>query len=141
VILIEVAVPNSHADDVEKAIDQCCAETGDRLLGRRNYSEVNELFLVVQLLHDVHLSKHVPILSQALQQMLIHSFVFTQGTVVKVSSPDVLSRIYSFPLSSGDSWVPSAHDRHTVYLNIHRPMLNAVQAEWLHLQETHWSFL
>ena len=141
VIMIEVAVPTSHADDVEKAIDQCCAETGDTLLGRRYYSEVNELFLVVQLLHDVHLSKHIPILSHALQHMLIHSFVLTQGTVVKVSSPDILNCICNFPLSSGDSWVPSAHDLHTVYLNIHRPTLNASQSAWLHLQETSWSFL
>ncbi len=140
-ILIEVAVPSSHADDVEKVIHHCCAETGDTLLGRRDYPDVNELLLVVQLLHDVHISKHVPVLSQALQHLLIHSFVFTQGVVVKVSSSDILTSMYEFPLSSGDSWVPSAHNPHTVYLSIHRPTLSAKQIAWLHCQEVDWSFL
>lgn len=141
-ILIEIAVPSAYASDVEKVIDQCCAETGDRLLGRRDYPEVEQLFLVVQLRHDIHLSKHVPILSQALQHSMISSFEFTQGNVVKVSSPTIFDHICNFPLSLGDSWVPAAHNLHTIYLNIHRSFLSAAQATWLHLHEdVTWSYL
>jgi len=141
-ILIEVVVPGSLAHQVEPAIEQCCAESGDRLLGRREYQEVNELFLVVQLLQDAHQSKHVPILGQALQNSMISSFNFVQGSLVAVSSPDILEQIHSFPLSLGDSWVPSARDPNCIYLCLHRPLLTHAQAAWFLLhEETTWNYV
>lgn len=140
-ILVEVTVPDAHAEEVEQVIGQCCQHTGDRLLGRRHYPDVGELFLVVQLLGEEHVSEHLPVLRQALQQKLISCFTCTQASLVKVSSPSIFSSIEHFPLALGDSWVPSAHASDTAYLVLHRFLLSAAQAAWVHLHRVEWSYL
>ena len=140
-ILVEVTVPDAHAEEVQQVIEQCCQQTGDTLLGRRHYPDIGELFLVVQLRGEEQVSEHLPVLRQALQQKLILCFTCTQATLVKVTSSHIFSSIESFPLSVGDSWVPSAQEPDTVYLAINRLMLTPSQAAWLHLYEVEWSYV
>ena len=140
-IIVEVTVPGSHAADVVQVMEQCCQETGDRLIGRRHYPEIDEIFLVVQLLDEEHISEHLPVLRHALHQKLISCFTCTQATLVKVSSPSIASSIESFPLALGDSWVPSAHASDTAYLVLHRFLLSAAQAAWVHLHEVEWTYV
>jgi len=129
-IMIEVTVPFSQAKQVEPFLAQCCEEAGDMLLGRREYPEAEQVLLVVRLMSDSHFSKHVPVLGQALQQRAITSFIFAQGNLVKLSSPDILEQMLSFPLEFGDSWVPVINDTHSVYLCIQRSSLTSKQLKW-----------
>ncbi|HTK09561.1 MAG TPA: hypothetical protein VL485_20495 [Ktedonobacteraceae bacterium] len=141
-ICIEVAVSRDKAQDVAPVLMQCCAQTGDRLLGGRVDTETEEVVFLVQLTQDPHLSAHLPVLSGALQQGLIVAFQFAQGSVLKLTAPHVDEHVHQFPLSFGDSWVPGLQNVEDIYLCIARPLLTARQAAWLHLQENmHWEYV
>ena len=129
-VLIEVTVPGACAQEIEPALIKCCAGTGDVFLGRQYYEEIDQWLYVVYLLHIIHLSTHVSMLSQALQHQTIMSFECVQGNLVRASAPDILAQMYTFPLSGGDSWIPAWHDPQSIFLYCDRPLLTKEQAVW-----------
>ena len=141
-ILIEITIPGCYVTQVEPTLIQCCIETGDEFLGREYFQEIDEWLFVVHLLEDFNLSKHVPILSQALEQKAIASFEFVQGNLVHLSSQDILEQMHSFPLSLGDSWIPALNDVQSVFLCCHRRVLTPKQISWLvEHHEIRWHYV
>ena len=80
-ISIEVVVPRSTVDAVYPVLVQCCAEAGDVLLGRRNDPQTGEVLGTVHLTDDSHVSKHLPILTQALEQKTLLAHQVTWSTI------------------------------------------------------------
>ena len=141
-ISIEVVVPSSTVDAVYPVLAQCCAEAGDVLLGCRDYPPTGEMLGVVHLTDDSHVSKHLPILTQALEQKALLSFQFVQGCLVKVTAPGIWEQMANFPFALGDVFIPSPNHERSVYLCLHRRLLTAQQSAWLlaHHEAT-WSYL
>ena len=141
-ISIEVVIPRSTVDAVYPVLTQCCAQASDVLLGHRNDPYTGEVLAVVNLTDDSHLSKHLPILTQALEQNAILSFQFVQGCLIKVVAPGIEEQMAEFPFSLGDIWIPSLQDIQGVYLCLHRRLLTPQQSAWLlERSEVTWSYL
>ena len=141
-ISIEVVMPGSAVDAVYPVLSQCCAQGGDVLLGRREDSPTGEVLAVVRLTDDTHVSNHLPILVQALEQRALLSFQFVQGCLVKLAAPGIGEYMTHFPFSLGDVWIPALNDERSVYLCLHRHLLTAQQAAWLLAHpEVTWSYL
>lgn len=141
-ISIEVVVPSSTVDAVYPILSECCAEVGDVLLGHKDYSQTGEMLGVVHLTDDSHASKHLTILTQALEQGAILSFQFVQGCLVKLAAPDIQEQMANFPFSLGDVWIPALNDEQSLYLCLHRQMLTAQQSAWLLARpELTWSYM
>ena len=139
---IEVIVPLAHVREVEPFLKQCCAEVGDKLLGRRAYSEDNEVLFVVQLMHDVNSSKHLEILHTALQQNSISAFRFARGSILEFAAPVLEKQIHDFPLTLGDVLIPAIDSSQHMYLLTHKRLLTATQAAWvLNHQDISWRYL
>lgn len=141
-LLIEVVVPLSLACTVEATFVHCCAMTGDEVLGRKEYSEISEMLLVVRLVEEGNYSLHIPTLSKALHQQAISSFQFVESHVVKLSSETILAQMHSFPLAMGDSWIPSANTMDTVYLCMPRLFLTSDQTSWfIQHEDVKWDYM
>lgn len=141
-ISIEVVIPRSTVDAVYPVLAQCCAEAGDMLLGRREYSPTDEVLGVVHLTDDSHVSKHLPILTQALEQKALLSFQFVQGCLVEVAATGIGEQMANFPFALGDVLIPSINDELSAYLCLHRRLLTAQQSAWLLAhREVRWSYL
>jgi hypothetical protein len=141
-ISIEVVMPRSTVDAVYAVLSQCCAQVGDVLLGRRDDSPTGEVLGVVHLTDDTHVSKHLPILTQALEQKALLSFQFVQGCLVKLAAPGIGEQMAHFPFSRGDVWIPALNGERSVYLCLHRQLLTAQQSAWLLARpEVTWIYL
>jgi hypothetical protein len=140
-ITIEVVIPRSRVDAVYAQLIQCCAEIGDVLLGQRADPQTGEVLGAVQLTEDSHVSKHLPILTQALEQNALLSFQFVQGCLVKVTAPAIREQMARFPFAFGDTWVSSLNDERSVYLCLHRRLLTPEQSAWLLLHQLAWNYL
>ncbi len=142
VIHIEVTVPLAYVHEVEPFLKQCCAEVGDKLLGRRAYPESDEVLFVVQLTHDANSSKHIAVLQSALQQNIVSSFQFARGSIIELASPLIIEQMRDFPLLFGDVWIPSLGDPQCVYFLTHKQLMTATQAAWvLNHPEIKWRYL
>src|SRR5436309_15759655 len=84
-ILIEIVCTVSKAEAVRTLIEESCQVTGDLLIGRCVYEQINEVLLIVQLVHATSVRKFVTTLSQQLQQEVILSFQLVSGDLVKMS--------------------------------------------------------
>jgi hypothetical protein len=140
-ISIEVVIPRSTVDAVYPLLVQCCAEAGDVLLGRRDDPQTGEVLGTVHLTDDSHVSKHLPILRQALEQKALLSFQFVQGCLVKVTAPGIGEQMANFPFALGDTWICSLNDERSVYLCLHRRLVTAQQSAWLLAHQVTWSYL
>ncbi len=140
-ISIEVVIPRSTVDTVYPVLVQCCTEVGDVLLGRRDDPQTEEVLGVVHLTDDSHVSKHLPILTQALEQKALLSFQFVQGCLVKVAAPGIGEQMANFPFALGDTWISSLNDVRSAYLCLHRRLLTARQSAWLLSHQVTWSYL
>ncbi len=143
-VLIEIVCALAQAEAVQTLIEESCQATGDLLIGRCVYEQVNEVLLIVQLLGATSVSKYVTILGQELQQEVILSFQLVSGDLVKISfnpSVDVREQMRHFPLHPGESWYPALHDPHQAYVCIRRPLMGAKQAAWLLKHEVEWEFV
>jgi hypothetical protein len=132
-LLIHVAVAVDNTQSVQSAVNNCCEETGDIPIGRRYYEDVGEMLLVVQLINDLHLSKHVKVLSQALHQRAILSFQFEHTHLVTVHcqpSLRILDVMHDFPLSAGESWFPAIADEQMGYLCTRGEEMKSDQVLW-----------
>ena len=140
-ISIEVVIPRSSVEAVYPVLVQCCAEAGDVLLGRRDDPQTREVLAVVHLSDDGHVSTHLPILTQALEQQALLSFQFVQGCLVNVAAPGIGEQLVHFPFSLGDTWIASLNDERSAYLCLHRRLLTAQQSAWLLSHQVTWSYL
>ena len=140
-ISIEVVIPRATVDAVYPVLVRCCREAGDVLLGRRDDPQPREVLGVVHLTDDRHVSKHLPILTQALEQQALLSFQFVQGCLVKVAAPGIGEQLASFPFSLGDTWIPAPTDERSVYLCLHRRLLTAQPSAWLLSHAVTWSYV
>ncbi len=141
-IAIEVVIPSSTVDALYPVLSQYCTEVGDVLLGHRDYSQTSEVLGVVHLTDDSHISKHLTILTQALEQKAILSFQFVQGCLVKLAAPGIQEQIANFPFSLGDVWIPNPNGEQSLYLCLHRQLLTAQQSAWLLVRpELTWSYM
>ena len=141
-IFIEVVVPDERVQAVEPVLAQCCAQVGDLFLGQRRDPETDQHLFLVRLTHDPHLSKHLSVLGQGLEQALITSFHSVRGSVLALSGPDILEHISRFPFMLDDTWVPAIHSQNEVYLCIGHNLLTGQQAAWLHLHsEIRWKYV
>ena len=143
-VLIEIVCALAQAEAVQTLIEESCQATGDLLIGRCVYEQVNEVLLIVRLLGATSVSKYVTILGQELQQEVILSFQLVSGDLVKISfnpSVDVREQMRHFPLHPGESWYPAIHDPHQAYVCIRRPLMGAKQAAWLLKHEVEWEFV
>lgn len=141
--LIHIAVPITNEELVRGTVVNCCSETGDIPIGQRVYEEVGEELLVVRLVQDYNVAKHIPILSQALQSKLILSFQIEMTNLVRVecSAPlDIRSLVQGFPLQPNESWFPSIESEQIAYLCTRSLILQPSQERWLeryHLEYTY----
>ena len=143
-ILIEIVCTVGNAEAVRTLIEESCQVTGDLLIGRCVYEQINEVLLIVQLVHATSVRRYVTTLSQQLQQEVILSFQLVSGDLVKISfnpSVDLREQMRDFPLHPGESWYPAIHDPHQAYVCIRRPLMGAKQAAWLLKNEVEWEFV
>ncbi len=131
--IIHIAVPATNEDLVGNTVVNCCSETGDIPIGRRVYEEFGEVLIVVRLIQDYNVSKHVPILSEALQGKLILSFQIEMTNLVAVHCPpptDIRSFTQNFPLHSSESWFPAIKSPQMAYICTRSLILQPDQESW-----------
>ncbi len=132
--LIHIAVLVANEELVQNTVANCCSETGDVLIGQRVYKEVGEVLLVVRLMQDYNVTKHIPILSQALQSKLILSLQIEMMNLVRVecSEPlDIRHLVHGFPLQPNESWFPSIESKQMAYICTRSLLLQPSQEHWL----------
>lgn len=132
--LIHIAVPLANEEPVRSTVVNCCSETGDIPIGQRVYKEVSEELLVVRLVQDYNITKHIPILSQALQRKLILSFQIEMTNLVQVqcSAPlNIRSLVQNFPLQPNESWFPAIEPEQVAYICTRSLILQPLQEHWL----------
>lgn len=142
--LIEIACPVSKEETMQATVEAFCEETDGLLIGRRIYQETNEILLIVRLPYATNLSKHVTVLSRALQQEVITWFRCVTCDLVKISfdlSASLEEQLHDFPLRSGESWFPAIHNPHQAYVCMSRPLMAANQAAWILGREAAWAFV
>ncbi len=131
--LIHIAVSVANEDIVGNTVVNCCSETGDIPIGRRVYEEFDEVLIVVRLVQEYNVSKHIPILSEALQQKLVLSFQIEMTNLVAVQCPppaDIRSFIQDFPLHSSESWFPAIKAPQLAYICTRSLLLQPDQERW-----------
>ncbi|GAC1370689.1 MAG: hypothetical protein NVSMB44_37910 [Ktedonobacteraceae bacterium] len=114
-------------------IENCCSETGDTPIGRRVYDDAHEVLLVVRLVQNYNVSKHTPVLSQALQRNLILSFQIEMTNLVTVqcSTPfNIRNFMQGFPLHPNDSWFPAITSLQQAYVCTRNLILCPDQEHW-----------
>jgi hypothetical protein len=140
--LIHIAVLVANEELVKDTVVNCCSETGDTLIGQRVYAEVDEVLLVVRLTQDYNVTKHIPILSQALQSKLILSFQIETTNLVRVECPaplDIRDFVQDFPLQPNESWFPAIESKQMAYMCTRSLLLQPAQERWL--ERVHLSYL
>jgi hypothetical protein len=141
--LIHIAVLITNEELVRNTVVNCCSETGDTLIGQRVYEEVGEVLLVVRLVQNYNVTKHIPILSQALQRELILSFQIEMINLVRVECPaplDIRHQVQDFPLQPNESWFPAVESEQMAYICTRGLLLQPSQEQWLeghHLDYTY----
>ncbi len=143
-LLIHVAVPLANEDAVQSEVGRCCAETGDIPLGRRVYKESGEVLLVVRLVQDYHLSEHVKLLNQALQQQIILSFQSEVTNLVSVRCKpprSIVESMHDFPLQWNESWFPAIADPHQAYFCTRRMLIGEDQIAWFNRHHFSYQYI
>jgi len=133
--LIDIGVSEQHAKAVQAVIESCCTETGDVLLGQRNYAETEEVLFFVLLMEPMHLSKHLAILDGALQQAVINSFhPAIYGYMINVCcapSQEISTQLQEFPLRFGEVCFSDSTDTARAFIFIRGTELTEAQTMWL----------
>ncbi|HEY6540979.1 MAG TPA: hypothetical protein VIZ18_08585 [Ktedonobacteraceae bacterium] len=129
--------------DAQAAVEQRFNETGDLLLARILYEELDRVLLAFRLLPTTDIQECTTYLQNALQQSTIESYEYVVSTLVSVSLkpvPDRETQMRDFPLASGDAWFPALDDPQKVYLSIDvMPMTNE-QITWLREHQANWKY-
>jgi hypothetical protein len=129
--------------DAQAAVERHFNETGDLLLARSLYEEMDRVLLLVRLLPTTDIEACTAFLQNALHLSLIESYEYVVSTLVSVNLTPALDRetqMRDFPLNSGDAWFPAIDDPHKIYLSIDvMPMTNE-QITWLREHQAQWKY-
>jgi hypothetical protein len=129
--------------DAQAAVEQHFNETGDILLARSPYEELDRVLLAFRLLPTTDIQECTTFLQDALHQSTIESYEYVVSTLVSVSLNPVSDRetqMRDFPLAAGDAWLPAIDDPRKVYLSIDvMPMTNE-QITWLSDHKANWKY-
>ena len=127
----------------QAAIEQHFSETGDLLLARSPYEELDRVLLVFRLLPTTDIQECTAYLQDALRKSTIESYEFVNSTLVSLflnAAADRETQMRGFPLDAGDAWYQASDDPQKVYLSIDvMPMTNE-QIAWLHEHQTAWKY-
>ena len=130
-------------EDAQAAIEQRFNETGDILLARSLYEEIDRVLLVFRLLPTTNIEEQTAFLQNTLRESIVESYEYVVSTVVSVSLnpvPDREIQMRDFPLAAGDAWLPAIDDPRKVYLSIDvMPMTNE-QLLWLNDHQVRWKY-
>src|SRR5690348_3939679 len=130
-------------EDAQAAVEQHFNETGDTLLARSLYEELDRILLVFRLLPTTDIQECTVYLQGALRESTIESYEFVTSTLITVSLktvPDRETQMRDFPLDAGDAWYPAIDDPRKVYLSIDvMPMTNE-QISWLNGHQATWKY-
>ena len=129
--------------DAQAAVEQYFKETGDILLARSSYEELDRILLVFRLLPTTDIQECTVYLQDALGKSLLESYEFVASTLITLSLksvPDRERQMRDFPLAAGDAWYPAIDDPRKVYLSIDvMPMTNE-QINWLNNHQATWKY-
>jgi hypothetical protein len=81
---------------------------------------------------------------RTIQQYNIASFCSVTRDLVSISfdpAVDPQEQMRDFPLDHDESWFPSIHDPHKVYVRIRGPIMEAKQAAWLLEHKVVWAYV
>ena len=129
--------------EAQATVEQHFNETGDLLLARSPYEELDRILLVFRLLPTTDIQECSIYLQNALQQSTIESYEYVTSTLVSISLNPVSDRdtqMHDFPLAPGDAWLPGLDNPYKVYLSIDvMPMTNE-QITWLNEHQATWKY-
>lgn len=134
-VILEIVAPICSVDQVEALLSCYCATLGDEVLSCQGYEEVQECFFVIWVKDEQHLSGYLSMLSHARHERLISWFDAQSCSLLRLCSPTILEQMRTFPLTWGNSWIPSKKHTHEVYLYIDEAVLRPCQREWLRIHE------
>jgi hypothetical protein len=127
--------------DAQVAVEQHFNETGDLLLARSPYEELDRVLLIFRLLPTTDIQECTAYLQDELQKSAIESYEFVASTLISISlkpEPDRETQMRDFPLDAGDAWYPAIDDPRKVYLSVDiMPMTNE-QIRWLDGHQATW---
>lgn len=129
--------------DAQAAVEQHFDETGDLLLARTSYEDLDRVLLAFRLLPTTDIQECTTFLQNALQQSTIESYEFVVSTLVSVylnPLPDRETQMRNFPLDSGDAWFPAIDDPRKIYLSIDMMPMTKEQIIWLSEHLATWKY-
>lgn len=139
-VLVEIVCLLSQ-EEAQAAVEQHFNETGDLLLARSPYEELDRVLLVFRLLPATDIQECTAYLQGALQESTIESYEFVASTLISITLqpvPDRQTQMRDFPLAAGDAWYPAIDDPRKVYLSVDiMPMTNE-QMRWLKDHRATW---
>jgi len=141
-ISVEIVCALSQKN-AQTAIEEHFNETGDLLLSRCFYEELDRVLLLVRLLPTTDMQECTAFLQLALQQATIESYEYVICSLVSVflnPSLDRETQMSGFPLDFGDAWFPALDHPNKVYLCIDMPPMTPAQTAWLSDHQAKWEY-
>ena len=129
--------------NAQAAVEQHFNKTGDLLLTRCPFEELDRVLLVFRLLPTADMQEHTAFLQLALEQATIESYEFVICSLVGVylnPAPDRETQMQGFPLDFGDAWFPAIDQPNKVYLCIDMPPITGAQIAWLSEHQAKWEY-
>lgn len=141
-ISVEIVCALSQKN-AQLVVEQHFKETGDLLLARCLYEELDRVLLIVRLLPTTDLQECTAFLQLALQQAAIVSYEFVVCSLVSAylnPALDLEAQMSGFPLDFGDAWFPAIDQPHKIYLCIDMPPMTPAQIAWLSEHQAKWEY-
>lgn len=129
--------------DAQAAVEQHFNETGDLLLARIPYEELDRVLLVFRLLPTTDIQASTAFLNNARRDSTIESYEYVNSTLVSINlnpEPARETQMHDFPLDSGDAWYPALDDPRKVYLSIDMMPVTNEQIAWLRRHRVKWKY-
>lgn len=141
-ISVEIVCDLSQKN-AQTVVEQHFNKTGDLLLARCLYEELDRALLVVRLLPSADMREHSVFLQLALQQATIESFEYVICSLVSAylnPTPDRETQMRNFPLDFGDAWFPAIDHPGKIYLCIDMQPMTHEQTAWLIEHQAKWEY-
>ena len=129
--------------NVQTVIEQHFNETGDLLLARCPYEELDRVLLLVRLLPTTDIQECTAFLQRARQEATIESYEYVVSALVSAyltPEPDRDTQMRDFPLDVGDAWFPALDHPNKIYLSIDMPPMMREQIAWLSEHRAKWEY-
>jgi len=129
--------------NAQAAVEQRFNKTGDLLLARCLYEELDRVLLIVRLLPTTDMHECTAFLQLALEQATIESYEYVICSLVSVylkPAPDRETQMHGFPLDFGDAWFPAIDHPGKIYLCIDMPPMTHEQTAWLIEHQAKWEY-